>query len=72
MLLLGVQAGAGLHARTASFANVDNVVSLPGYATMDLAVYRRAAHAGAECARRIPTHRFYAAFIPARPGFAPF
>ena len=45
-LLPGVQAGAGINARAASFANVDNAVSLPGYATVDLALYWRPAPKG--------------------------
>ncbi|XAH23551.1 TonB-dependent siderophore receptor [Xylophilus sp. GW821-FHT01B05] len=44
--LPGVQAGAGLSARSSQFANVDNAVSLPGYATVDLALYWRPAPKG--------------------------
>ncbi|WP_198970745.1 TonB-dependent receptor [Xylophilus sp. ASV27] len=44
--LPGVQAGAGLNARSAQFASVDNAVRLPGYATVDLALYWRPAPRG--------------------------
>ena len=38
-LLPGVQLGAGVISRSASFANVDNAVVMPGFTTVDLAAY---------------------------------
>ncbi|MFT3815488.1 MAG: TonB-dependent siderophore receptor [Acidovorax sp.] len=40
-VLPGVQVGAGIVSRSASFANVDNAVVMPGFATVDLAAYWR-------------------------------
>ncbi|QHI99646.1 TonB-dependent siderophore receptor [Xylophilus rhododendri] len=37
----GVQVGAGLITRSSSYANVDNAVVMPGFATVDLAAYWR-------------------------------
>lgn len=42
----GLQAGAGMNYRSASFATLTNAVSMPGYATYDAAVYFRPARKG--------------------------
>ena len=40
-LMHGVQVGAGLVSRSSSYANIDNAVVMPGFATVDLAAYWR-------------------------------
>ncbi len=45
-LVPGVQVGAGLVSRSYSFANVDNAVVMPGFTTVDAAVYWRPAPKG--------------------------
>ena len=45
-MMHGLQAGAGITARSAIYAAIDNAVTLPGYATVDMALYWRPASKG--------------------------
>ena len=61
-LVHGVQVGAGVIARSASFANVDNAVVMPGFATVDLAAYWRPAARGWSAAlnlKNVLDRRYY-------------